>query len=193
MYEQWCCDVVTDRPIVLRSSFSREPDDAILTQCSAPPSFVSSRIVFFLERCDHNNSVAWRQMLTFARRLRSLTADVFPLLHERLAAVYWCRPRTAATRARAFNKHGALFFNAAAIDASDMFHCFQVVCHELAHSVEESHNGRFVAAVDECERAHFPAFWGFYVNHLFDGDSEGDGGSGGGSSGSGDNVVDLTL
>jgi hypothetical protein len=63
-------------------------------------------------------------------------------------------------------------FNAAAIDASDVFHCFQVVCHELAHSVEEEHNGRFVAAIDECERAHFPAFWGHYVNHVINCDSE---------------------
>lgn len=114
LYEQWCCDVVTDRPIVLRSS-QREQDDAILTQCTLPSSFLSEtqplppRIVFFLERCDHNNVIAWRQMLTFDHRLRSLTSDVFPLLHERLIAVYWCRPRTAATSARAYNKHGALF------------------------------------------------------------------------------------
>jgi hypothetical protein len=39
-------------------------------------------------------------------------------------------------------------------------------CHELAHAIDKAHNGRFVTASELCARAHFPAFWGFYINHL---------------------------
>jgi hypothetical protein len=211
LLEQYCCDVPSDRPIVLRSPSHRDDDDdndnnrhhdTTLSQCAAPPALLSDtqqlppRVLFFLERRDHGNAVAWRQMLSFAHRLRSLTRDVFPLLHQRIIAIYWCRPRTVTTSVHAFNKHGALFFNAAAAanGASDPFRCFQVVCHELAHCVEIAHNGRFIAAIDECERAHFPAFWGFYVNHLIDDDdSEGAGCSGKDNNDGAVDVVDLTL
>jgi hypothetical protein len=202
LYEQWCADA-NDRPIMMRTLPHK--DDGVLLSAFAPPTPSPSRIIYFLEPCDESNAVAWHQMSQLAHLLRSMTAAVFPLLHQRIIGIYWVRPKTVATSSRAFSKSNALYFNAAAIDASDAFQCYQVVCHELAHAIDKAHNGRFVTASELCLRAHFSSFWGFYINHLI-GESDsgceefrapsnvGSGtGAGGGSNGNSGDFVDLTL
>jgi hypothetical protein len=196
LYEFWCADVQS-RPVTIRRAATaaaakttqQSHNDAIIVPFSttlvsggadggiagegaaagnAPPR---ASVVYFMERCDHSNAVAWREMLALGCRLRSLIAVAFPLLHQRSIGVYWCRPRNIATSARSLNLRGELFFNAAALDPADVFRCFLTICHELTHNVEADHNTRFVHAFEQCLRAHFGAFWGYYINHLHNADS----------------------
>jgi hypothetical protein len=186
LYEFWCADVQS-RPVTIRraagttaaaKTTQQSHNDAIIVPFStslvageaagegtaagyAPPR---ASVVYFMERCDQSNAVAWREMLALGCRLRSLIAAAFPLLHQRSIGVYWCRPRNIATSARSLNLRGELFFNAAALDPADVFRCFLTICHELTHNVESDHNTRFVHAFEQCLRAHFGAFWGYYVN-----------------------------
>jgi hypothetical protein len=179
LYEFWCADVQS-RPVTIRRAGTaamttqQRHSDAVIVPFTAPlaagsgtageEAAAAAGVVYFMERCDQSNAVAWREMFALGCRLRSLIAAAFPLLHQHSIGVYWCRPRNIATSARSLNLRGELFFNAAALDPADVFRCFLTICHELTHNVEVEHNTRFVHAFEQCLRAHFGAFWGYHLN-----------------------------
>jgi hypothetical protein len=92
----------------------KRPVAQLLSRRASPESPIDN-IAFYVEK--HSTTPDWRKMLMAARRLRSLTERVFPVLHLHTIGVYWVDNDSTTTLAQteAFDRGRALFFNADAL------------------------------------------------------------------------------
>jgi hypothetical protein len=107
-------------------------------------------IAFYVEK--HSTTPDWRKMLMTARRLRSLTERVFPVLHLHTIGVYWVDndSTTSLAQTEAFDRGRALFFNADTLCVCSDIHLFLVVCRALCSNANQD--------LCACIEAHYDAF-----------------------------------
>jgi hypothetical protein len=124
-----------------------EENEQRITLVETRPPTPIERIAFYVEKHVRTTQTPdWRKMHLTARRLRSLTARVFPVLHLLTIGVYW----SGRTNQEAFVHGGALFFNAAALCVCSDLHLFLSVCRALCITANQD--------VFTCIEAHYDAF-----------------------------------
>jgi hypothetical protein len=139
----------------LEESASIEEETTRTTLVETRSSTPIDNIAFYVEK---HSTPDWRKMLMTARRLRSLTERVFPVLHLLTIGVYWVDndSTTSLAQKEAFDRGRALFFNADALCKCPDVHLFLVVCRALCINTNqdifaciEAHHAAFCAWQDE--------------------------------------------